>query len=123
MPKKASLPTIVHTALAALLLALSTSVLAHEGRTDTSPEDGATVQGSPAKIGIAFNGEMRLTQFEVLGPNGSIDLEEQPGGELVEDYFVTPEEALSAGDYQVRWRGLSRDGHMMSDGFSFSVEH
>ncbi|WP_422821851.1 copper resistance protein CopC [Vreelandella lionensis] len=35
---------------------------------------------------------------------------------------LAPSDTLSAGDYQVRWRGLSDDGHMMSDGFNFSVE-
>ena len=49
-------------------------------------------------------------------------LDGQPGSEQVDRYFVKPSDTLSAGDYQVRWRGLSDDGHMMSDGFNFSVE-
>jgi len=46
----------------------------------------------------------------------------RPGNEPTERYFVEPAEPLPAGSYQVRWRGLARDGHMMSDGFRFTVE-
>ncbi|BBI65646.1 hypothetical protein HSBAA_PA_2490 (plasmid) [Vreelandella sulfidaeris] len=81
-----------------------------------------TIQDSPAEIGIEFGGMMRITQFEVTGPDGSVPLDGQPGSEQVERYFVKPGEILSAGDYQVCWRGLSDDGHMMTDGFNFSVE-
>lgn len=122
MQKKTRSLPIIHATLATLLMSLAIPVLAHEGRTSTSPKDGATVQDTPANIGIEFGGVMRITQFEVIGPDGSVPLEGQPSSEKVEHYFVKPGEALSAGNYQVHWRGLSDDGHMMSDGFSFSVE-
>ncbi|MGY0555230.1 copper resistance CopC family protein [Vreelandella sp. 2A-K22] len=122
MQKKTRSLPIVHATLATLLISLAIPALAHEGRTSTSPKDGDTVQDSPAKIGIEFGDVMRITQFEVTGPNGSVPLDGQPGSEQVERYFVKPGEVLSAGNYQVRWRGLSDDGHMMSDGFNFSIE-
>ncbi|MDM7481945.1 MAG: copper resistance protein CopC [Halomonas sp.] len=119
--KTCSLP-IIHASLATLLLSLAIPVLAHEGAVSTSPKDGVTIQDSPAEIGIEFGGMMRITQFEVAGPDGPVPLDGQPGSEQVDRYFVKPSDTLSAGDYQVRWRGLSDDGHMMSDGFNFSVE-
>jgi len=122
MQKKTRSLPIFHATLATLLISLAIPVLAHEEITITSPKDGDTVQDSPAEIGIEFGGVMRITQFEVTGPNGSVPLDGQPGSEQVERYFVKPGEVLSAGNYQVRWRGLSDDGHMMSDGFNFSVE-
>ncbi|NYS59371.1 copper resistance CopC family protein [Vreelandella salicampi] len=122
MHKKTTTFPIIHTTLAALLLAGAMPVLAHEGGVDTLPEDGATLQNSPAKIGVEFDGSMRITQFEVTGPDGSVRLDDQSDSERRERYVVKPEEALSSGDYQVSWRGLSDDGHMMSDGFNFSVE-
>ena len=122
MQKKTSSLPIIHATLATLLLSLAIPVLAHEGLANTSPRDGVTIQDSPAEIGIEFGGMMRITQFEVTGPDGSVPLDGQPGSEQVERYFVKPGEILSAGDYQVHWRGLSDDGHMMSDGFNFSVE-
>lgn len=122
MQKKTTMRPLILITSAALLLALAMPVLAHESRESTSPENGAIVKGSPEEIGVEFDGMMRITQFEVKGPDGSVRLEEQSGSELLERYVVKPQEPLSAGDYQVRWRGLSADGHMMSDGFTFSVE-
>ena len=126
MQKKTSSLPIIHATLATLLLLLllllASPVLAHEGGASTSPKDGVSIQDSPAEIGIEFGGMMRITQFEVTGPDGPVPLNGQPDGEQVDRYFVKPGDILSAGDYQVHWRGLSDDGHMMSDGFNFSVE-
>lgn len=110
------------TALAPLLLTLAVPVLAHQETTETSPENGTTVNGSPEQIGVAFDGVMRITQFEVTGPDGVVNLERQPGSKEVERFFTQPQQALPAGDYEVNWRGLSTDGHMMSESFNFSVE-
>lgn len=120
MQAKQTLLSIAGATLAALLLAMPLS--AHQGKTGTTPADGATVQGSPAEIGIEFDGAMRITQFEVTGPDGRVSLANEPGNGLAERYFVEPAEPLPAGSYQVRWRGLARDGHMMSGGFDFTVE-
>ncbi|MGM0614663.1 MAG: copper resistance CopC family protein [Pseudomonadota bacterium] len=109
-------------ALASLLLTLALPVLAHQETTETSPENGTTLNGSPEQIGVAFDGVMRITQFEVTGPEGVVRLESQPGNEEVERFFAKPQQALPAGDYEVNWRGLSTDGHMMSESFNFSIE-
>ncbi|WP_018176160.1 copper resistance CopC family protein [Thioalkalivibrio sp. AKL8] len=122
MQTKNTIHNTTRAALAALLLALAMPLLAHEGDLGSTPEDGATVQGSPEAIGIEFEGAMRITQFDVTGPNGRVRMANRPGNEPAERYFVEPAEPLSAGSYQVRWRGLARDGHMMSDGFRFTVE-
>lgn len=108
--------------LAVLMLALSPSLMAHEGEMGTIPEDGTTVQGTPGEIGIYFDGPMRITQFDVTGPDGRVRLQGGPGSEPTEDYRVAPADELAPGRYQVSWRGLARDGHMMSGGFSFTVE-
>ena len=113
---------ITRAGLIALLLILAMPLLAHEGESSSTPADGATVPGSPAKIGIEFDGAMRITQFDVTGSGGSVRLARPPGNEPTNRYIVEPEEALPTGDYQVRWRGLAGDGHMMSGGFAFSVE-
>jgi copper resistance protein C len=119
---KSSLKTIVRTGLAVLLLGVTLSLAAHEAKLSSTPENGSTIQGSPEKIGIEFDGQMRITQFEVTGPDGPIALADEPGSEAAQQYFVKPAEALGSGLYQVRWRGLARDGHMMSGGFSFTIE-
>jgi len=106
---------------ATLLLAVAVSVAAHEAKLTSTPEDGATIESSPETIGIEFDGAMRITQFEVTGPDGRVPLADETGSDPTEAYFVRPAEPLPPGRYEVRWRGLARDGHMMSGGFSFTV--
>lgn len=113
---------VTRAGLTALLLAMAMPLLAHEGKSSSTPADGATVQASPEEIGIEFDGAMRITRFEVTGPGGPVRLAGPPGNEPTTGYFVEPEETLPAGDYQVQWRGLAGDGHMMSGDFAFSVE-
>ncbi len=117
-----SLQTIVQTGLAVLLLGVTLSPAAHETKLSSTPENGSTIQASPDKIGIEFDGTMRITHFELTGPHGRVTLADEPGSEPTEQYFVRPAAALGEGLYQVRWRGLARDGHMMSGEFSFTVE-
>lgn len=109
------------TAAGMVLMALSGQVLAHQSLDATAPEAGAALAQSPAEIGAEFDGQMRITQFEVSGPNGTVALTKTPDGEMADRFFAAPEQALTPGDYEVRWRGLSDDGHMMSEGFDFSV--
>ena len=108
--------------LAALLLTTALPLLAHEGELRSAPANGATLESSPDEIGIEFEGEMRITQFDVVGPNGRVRLADTPGNAPTERYFVAPADSLPAGTYEVSWRGLARDGHMMSDGFRFTIE-
>lgn len=122
MHTQTKIQTLSRAGLAALLLAVAMPLLAHEAKQGSTPEDGATVQGSPETIGIEFEGRMRITQFDVTGPEGPVRLADRPGHEPTDRYFVEPAEPLPAGDYEVRWRGLAGDGHMMSDGFRFTVE-
>ena len=113
---------ICRLGLAALLLSLALSLAAHEAELSSTPEDGARLQDAPPRIGIEFDGAMRITLFEVTGPGGAVALADEPGSEPTQEYFVTPAQPLEPGDYEVRWRGLARDGHMMRGDFRFTVE-
>jgi copper resistance protein C len=113
---------IARIALALLLLAAAPMLWAHAEVTETWPEKGASVEGSPEVLGVAFNEEMRLTVFEVSGPNGAVPLESEPGREAAATFKFVPAEELVAGDYTVNWRGLAADGHLMSGRFAFTVD-
>lgn len=116
-----SFPLARRIVAATLLLAVAVSVAAHEAKLSSTPEDGATIESSPERIGIEFDGAMRITQFEVTGPDGRVALADEPGNDPTEAYFAKPAKPLAPGRYEVRWRGLARDGHMMAGGFSFTV--
>jgi len=113
---------IARIALALLLLAVAPMLWAHAEVTETWPETGASVEGSPEVLGIAFNEEMRLTLFEVTGPAGTEPLETDPDREAATTFQFVPAEELVAGDYTVNWRGLAADGHLMSGRFEFTVD-
>jgi copper resistance protein C len=104
-----------------LWLLLAPPLWAHADQEGSVPEHGATVEGTPERIGIWFDHKMRITLFEVAGANGRVDLRARPTGQLVERFETAPAGAMAAGEYTVRWRGLAEDGHAMFDEFQFTV--
>lgn len=104
-----------------LLLTMALPLAAHEGETGSMPDDGATVSSSPEQVGVEFSGMIRVTRFELTGPEGTVELEDGPGRDPTQRYQVQPAKSLAPGDYEVQWRGMAEDGHTMSGGFTFSV--
>jgi copper resistance protein C len=104
-----------------LLLLVPLTLWAHAQQEGTYPEDGATVEGTPEKIGIWFDHRMRLVLFEVSGPDGRVDLSASPGRDSVDRFEAAPAGTMAPGEYTVRWRGLAEDGHVMFDEFYFTV--
>ena len=112
---------VVPAVIAALMLMVPHSLLAHAQQEGSDPEHESTIDGSPEKIAVWFDHEMRLTFFEVSGPNGTVDLRQRPGRTPVSRFETAPSDALPPGEYTVRWRGLAEDGHTMFDEFYFTV--
>jgi copper resistance protein C len=97
------------------------SLWAHVQQEGSYPEHEAIVDGTPARIAVWFDHTMRLTSFEVTGPNGRVDLAAQPGRSPVSRFETVPAESMPPGEYTVRWRGLAPDGHVMFDEYYFTV--
>lgn len=111
----------VPAAIAAFLLMLPPGLLAHAQQEGAYPEHDSTLDGSPERIAIWFDHDMRLTFFEVSGPNGPVALSRRPDRTLISRFETAPRSVLAPGEYTVRWRGLAEDGHAMFDEFHFSV--
>lgn len=111
----------VPAVVAALMLMVPHSLLAHAQQEGSDPTHESTIDDSPEQIPVWFDHEMRLTFFEVSGPDGAVDLLERPGRTPVSRFETALSNALAPGEYTVRWRGLAEDGHTMFDEFYFTV--
>lgn len=111
--------------MATLMVALglvSQPLWAHAHITETYPDDGAQLEQAPDKLELQFDSPIRITQFEVSGPQGPVELSENPTGPLAEQHAAVPAAELEAGDYEVVWRGIAEDGHTMSGDYRFTIQ-
>lgn len=109
--------------IAAILMLFPASVAAHAELTEATPADGATVEGTPEEISATFN--------EPLETDGSTFSLRNAAGERLAVGRVDPDDPtrliidpvpeLEPGEYEVRWRAASADGHAENDTWSFTV--
>lgn len=109
------------TAILAFALALPAAALAHSGKLQTTPPDGAMLDAAPGEILMQFDGPMRITSITLFGEEGSVPLQSEQGTDPVTEYMAEPQAEIAPGEYEVEWRGLSADGHPMEGGFGFTV--
>lgn len=108
--------------IAGLSVLVAAPATAHDALVSTSPEDGATVTGSPDVVELTFNNPVQ-NQFGEVAVLGSDDAEYQQGEPDVVGATVTqPIAELSDGRYTVAYRIVSSDGHPVSGSFSFTVQ-
>lgn len=115
------LKCISRMALALYLLLAAPQLLAHAQPEGSLPAHGSTVNGSPDRIAVWFDHPMRLTLFEVIGPQGVVPLNPSPSRDALTRFETRPATPLGPGKYTVRWRGLASDGHVMVDEIHFTV--
>jgi copper resistance protein C len=117
--RTALLCSIVFVTFAVLVPA--SEVAAHSATESTWPANDERVEESPASLGIRFDGDMRITRFELSGPDGQVALAGRPGAQPARQFETAPAAPLAQGEYRVEWRALAADGHLMSGGFRFTV--
>ena len=124
-PRGLAVLTAPFALAAALLLMLLTAApaSAHDTLVSSDPGDGSTLAPSPEKVTLSYSAD-------VLDVSPVIQIAEA-GGDVVAE--PTPEvdgsevtgaidEPLPAGDYEVRWRVVSSDGHPIEGTQTFTVE-
>lgn len=105
--------------IAALLFA-SSLAHAHSELTSSMPADKASVATAPKEVMLHFSEPVRLTAVSVTRSGGvKQDLSGLPGERAKDLVVATP--GLGDGQYEVTWRALSGDSHVMTGTFSFSV--
>ena len=119
----ASLRSIM-AGMAIALLAVSLQALpaaAHSPLISSSPADGDVLAAAPQAIEMKFRGTARLVRLVLTGAqSGEVTLSEQHL--MIEKHRHTVAlPAITADEYEVRWRALSADGHVVKGSFSFIV--
>ena|SRR5579871_5519749 len=103
--------------LAALVAGLA---LAHAHLEQTVPANGATLQAAPHEFRLRFAEPVRLTALSLQKEQGEAQKLPLPGSNALRE-FAFPAPALTAGHYQLIWRALSDDGHVMPGKLSFTI--
>ncbi len=105
-------------------LTLPHAVYAHARLVKSMPADNATLSQAPAQIELTFNEqpEAAFSRIKIIGPAQQAVLQGQPvlGVDAKSLIFALPA-ALAPGDYKVRARVLSVDGHVIKVRFSFHI--
>ena len=114
----------VMAGMAVALLAVSLQALpatAHSPLISSSPANGDVLAAAPLKIEMKFRGTARLVRLALTGAqSGELALSEEHL--MVEKHRHTVAlPAIAADEYEVRWRALSADGHLVKGSFSFTV--
>ena len=94
--------------------------LAHSRSSLTVPADGATVRAVET-IEMRFDAPMRVTGVRLLRMDDEIAIRRETGMEPATEFRAVPAADLAPGAYEVEWRGLSDDGHVMQGSFGFTV--
>jgi len=121
-----------------LCLLFPLSALAHSPLSNVSPEDGAKLQDAPTEISMVFKSPAKLIKLELLKEQASEkksllgSLFGNDGGEVVplpnavlmetSEAHVIPLPEITSGGYQVKWRAMGEDGHVIKGDFGFAVD-
>lgn len=110
-------------AVAATLLLFPGTAFAHATLLEATPADGATVEGTPTEISAKFDEPLETdgSTFSVRNAAG----ERLAVGRIDPDdptrLVIDPVPELAPGEYEVRWRAATADGHAENDTWSFTV--
>ena len=104
-----------------LLVSLPQLAAAHSPLISSSPQDGASVTTAPETVAMRFKGEARLVRFALSGKAaGEIELGKGHLMIKAQNHSIALPE-LAADEYEVRWRAMSADGHVIKGDLSFIV--
>ena len=99
----------------------SPSALAHDQLVSSNPSDGAKLDKQPEWLELEFSGDVQKIGTEIVVDHNGKDVS---AGEISVDgtsvKSALPDD-LGAGDYTVKWRVVSQDGHPISGDFTFSI--
>ena len=111
---------------AALLLMLATvastfEAAAHTTLESSSPPSGATLEQSPPLIEMQFHSPINLTSVVVVDA-GKAERKLEFTPHASSPVFKLPNPQLAPGRNEIAWKGLSKDGHVVSGSLVFEIK-
>lgn len=112
---------LVRTCAALLLtLAATFEAAAHTTLESSTPPSGAKLDQSPPVIEMKFHHPLNLTSVVVVDASkAERKLEFTPHAAAAE--FQLPKPQLAAGHNEIKWKGLSNDGHVVTGSLKYEV--
>lgn len=99
---------------------MSSAALAHVSLVSSMPADGAQLTDAPTMVMLTFSDVAKVTSIELENDNGeTIKVTELPNGMAAMAHINLP--ALTSGNYTLNWHAASKDMHVMSGSFKFSI--
>src|SRR4030095_14934585 len=112
--------TRTRAALLVMLATMAFEAAAHTTLESSSPPSGATLEQSPPVIEMKFHHPINLTSVVVVdaGKNER-KLEITPHASAAE--FKVSKPQLAAGHNEIKWKGRSQDGHVVSGSLTYEI--
>ena len=102
------------------LIAFAVAAGAHAHLEKASPADGSVITTSPSNLVLNFSEAARMTALSIQkgdGPKQSL----KPLPTAAAQQISIPLPSLTPGSYEVSWRVVSDDGHVMSGALHFTL--
>ncbi|HET9448810.1 MAG TPA: copper resistance CopC family protein [Steroidobacteraceae bacterium] len=110
----------VFSSIAVFMLGLAFGAGAHTVVEKANPATGAQLASSPPKIEITFKHAMQMTSVVVVDAakaERKLGFTPTTSAALI----TINDPALQAGRNEIRWKGLSKDGHVISGKLVYEV--
>lgn len=105
--------------LAAASLSCASTVFAHGMMGSTYPMDGAMMMEQTDRVEINFEMPMRLVNLKLIDSVGKPVAIDFNRGEGVDRHYKVMMPNLKPDNYEVHWKAMGDDGHMMKGSFGF----
>ncbi|MGC6328924.1 copper resistance CopC family protein [Rhizorhabdus sp. FW153] len=102
---------VFRTALALISIAVPAAVQAHTALRSSSPASGSVLTQSPPVLTLVFLEPASLTSLTLVTAAGERQLSFTPTGRALT--FTAARPGFARGRNEIRWRALSRDGHVV----------
>jgi len=120
--RRASALTATLVLCFAVLLAGAPMASAHDQLVSSTPADGKRLSAAPTQVSVTFSAALMDLGYEIRVVDAASKNWAQGSPVLSRETLAQPlAPDLPEGEYQVRWRVVSSDGHPISGSYSFLV--